>query len=224
MARHRIRFQKEGRGIYLSHLDLMRTMQRAFQRAGLRLRHTEGFNPHPYISVALPLSLGVESQVELLDFELLPPDDVLLPTLPERLTGKLPLGITVLEAYRADKKAKDIVWLGLSAVLEYDRALDTADMTQRLGDFFSQKNLSVKKLTKKKEETKLDIAPLIRNIRFTPQGTREIALEAVVAAQNPSLNPALLIETLRQKSAQLAPDFTFFSRRELYDKEMQIFR
>ena len=63
-------FQKTGNAVYLSHLDLMRLFQRAFKRAGLPLTHTQGFNPRPSVSIALPLSLGVESQCELLDFEL----------------------------------------------------------------------------------------------------------------------------------------------------------
>lgn len=63
-------FQKTGNAVYISHLDLMRLFQRAFKRAGLPLTHTQGFNPRPSVSIALPLSLGVESQCELLDFEL----------------------------------------------------------------------------------------------------------------------------------------------------------
>ena len=63
-------FQKSGNAVYISHLDLMRLFQRAFKRAGLPLTHTQGFNPRPSVSIALPLSLGVESQCELLDFEL----------------------------------------------------------------------------------------------------------------------------------------------------------
>ena len=54
-------FQKTGNAVYLSHLDLMRLFQRSFKRAGLPLTHTQGFNPRPSVSIALPLSLGVES-------------------------------------------------------------------------------------------------------------------------------------------------------------------
>ena len=61
-------FEKTGNARYISHLDLMRVFQRAFKRAGLPLTHTQGFNPRPSVSIALPLSLGVESRCELLDF------------------------------------------------------------------------------------------------------------------------------------------------------------
>ena len=66
----RLLFEKVGRSVWISHLDLMRLFQRAFKRAGLKLKHTQGFNPRPSVSIALPLSVGVESECELLDFDL----------------------------------------------------------------------------------------------------------------------------------------------------------
>ena len=64
----RLLFSKTGRAKYISHLDLMRTFQRAFFRSGIQIRHTEGFNPHPFVSIALPLSVGYSSQCEILEF------------------------------------------------------------------------------------------------------------------------------------------------------------
>ena len=66
----RLLFEKVDNAIWMSHLDLMRVFQRAFQRAGLPLKHTQGFNPRPSVSIALPMSVGVESVCELLDFDL----------------------------------------------------------------------------------------------------------------------------------------------------------
>ena len=66
----RLLFEKQGKAVWISHLDLMRLFQRAFKRSGLLLKHTQGYNPRPSVSIALPLSVGVESQCELLDFEL----------------------------------------------------------------------------------------------------------------------------------------------------------
>ena len=65
---NRLLFEKTGDAVYISHLDLMRTMTRAFLRAGCRLKYSEGFNPHPNISIALPLSVGCEILCELMDF------------------------------------------------------------------------------------------------------------------------------------------------------------
>ena len=66
----RLLFEKRGNAVWISHLDLMRVFQRAFKRAGLPLTHTQGFNPRPSVSIALPLSVGIESGCELLDFDL----------------------------------------------------------------------------------------------------------------------------------------------------------
>ena len=63
-------FEKTGNAVWMSHLDLMRLFQRAFKRADLHLKHTQGFNPRPFVSIALPMSVGVESVCELLDFDL----------------------------------------------------------------------------------------------------------------------------------------------------------
>ena len=57
----RLRFAKEGRAVYISHLDLMRTMQRAFLRAEYPLKYSEGFNPHAQISIVMPLSVGTSA-------------------------------------------------------------------------------------------------------------------------------------------------------------------
>ena len=66
MAEHRLLFSKTGRARYISHLDLMRTFQRAFFRADIPIKHTEGFNPHAFVSIALPLSVGFSSECEIL--------------------------------------------------------------------------------------------------------------------------------------------------------------
>ena len=66
----RLLFEKTGTAVWISHLDLMRLFQRAFKRAGFPLTHTQVYNPRPSVSIALPLSVGIESQCELLDFDL----------------------------------------------------------------------------------------------------------------------------------------------------------
>ena len=66
----RLLFEKTGDSVWISHLDLMRIFQRAFRRAGLLLKHSQGLTPRAIVSIALPLSVGMESRCELLDFEL----------------------------------------------------------------------------------------------------------------------------------------------------------
>ncbi len=70
MQRLRVRFSRGEELKYISHLDLMRLWQRALNRAGIALAYSEGFNPHPRMSMAAPLALGVTSEAELMDIVL----------------------------------------------------------------------------------------------------------------------------------------------------------
>lgn len=217
---NRILYKKEGKAAYISHLDLMRTFQRAFLRAGLTVKHTEGFNPHVYISVALPLSVGAESICELLDYELR--SDCPMEHVPEKLNAVLPEGITVLESYESRRKVKEIAWLDIMGTFEYDSGLDD-DVIERLNEFFSRDDITILK-SSKKGTRELDIVPCINNIAFSREGENTVKIRAVLAAQNPTLNPELLLEALRQKCESLSPDFGFFRRLEVLDGDFVVFR
>ena len=95
---NRLLFEKTGDAVYLSHLDLMRIFQRAFRRADILIWHSQGFSPRAYVSIALPLSVGVESRCEILDFEI-EDGSADLAKLPELLNRTMPAGIRVLRAY-----------------------------------------------------------------------------------------------------------------------------
>lgn len=69
MSKLRLVFVKEHQASYISHLDVMRTFQRVFPRAGLSIKHSNGFHPHPILSIVLPLPVGQSSECEILDFE-----------------------------------------------------------------------------------------------------------------------------------------------------------
>ena len=215
----RLRFEKTGRAVYISHLDLMHTMQRAFNRAGLPLKYSEGFNPHPQISIALPLSVGAASRCEIMDFKLKGEAD--LQELPERLTAVMPEGIRVLEAYEPQRKVAELKWLQVEGRFDYDER-DPAEMAAALQKFYRQETIVITKKTKRgMGET--DICPGIREIRFTP-GEKKVDITAVLSAQEPTINPELLAEALRQLSPVLTPDFAKFTRIETYDVGMQVYR
>ena len=217
MDKLRLRFEKTGRAVYISHLDLMAVMQRAFARADLPLKFSEGFNPHPQISILLPLSVGTASICELMDFRLLEERD--LKTLPDRLTAVLPDGIRALEAYEAVRKSAQLKWLDIEGILEYDTVKPRAD---ELDVFFSQPKLIIEKKTKR-GLGQADIRPAIEKILFSDTG-EGLKLRARISAQEPTLNPDHLINALRQLCPELAPDFAKFTRLETYDADGNIYR
>ncbi len=93
MQRLRIRFSRGEEIKYISHLDLIRLWQRALNRAGIPLSYSKGFNPHPQISMALALAMGVTSEAELMDIML---DKFISPhSFTAAIGPQLPRGITV---------------------------------------------------------------------------------------------------------------------------------
>lgn len=215
----RMRFSKTGRAIWLSHLDLMRTMQRAFLRADYPLKYSEGFNPHAQISILLPLSVGVSSVCELMDFQL--KEDVDLDVLPEKLTSVMPEGIVIHEAYPMEHKAKFLKWLKVTARLDYDDR-PSVEMTDALRKFYDRESIVITRKTKR-GVGETDIVPAIQTLQVTA-GEKQVHLEAVISAQEPTLNPDHLIAALRQLKPEIAPDYAAFTRREVYFENGEVFR
>jgi radical SAM-linked protein len=97
MQRLRIRFSRGEEIKFISHLDIMRLWQRALVRAGIAVAHSEGFNPHPRLSLAAPLALGVTSEAELMDIVL---ERWSSPhNFSDAVNRQLPPGIRVLQVY-----------------------------------------------------------------------------------------------------------------------------
>lgn len=219
MDKYRMLFAKTGRAVYISHLDLMRTITRAFLRAECRLKYSEGFNPHPNISIALPLSVGCESVCEIMDFKML--EDMPCEEIKSRISNQFPEGIEVIDVYEMQRKVKEIKWLRISGVFEYDER-DAAQMAEKLNEFYAAESIVITKKTKR-GMGESDIRPAIKEISFESSG-RDVILSAVISAQEPTLNPELIVDALRQLAPEYAPDFAKFRRLEIFDENMEIFR
>lgn len=100
MSKYRIKYERNTDAKFISHLDLMRTMNRALRRADAPLQYTQGFNPHSIMTVALPLSVGITSECEYLDITF--SEDVDTAAFKDRLNSVMPSGIKVLEIRCAD--------------------------------------------------------------------------------------------------------------------------
>lgn len=213
-------FEKAGNARYISHLDLMRVFQRAFKRAGLPLTHTQGFNPRPSVSIALPLSLGVESQCELLDFELESP--YACAEIREKLNAALIDGVYIREVYEQGQKLKNLALLQSRLVLEYDRHIsdDAEDVIQSL---FSRPELIVEKKGKN-GTTQQDIIPMLRRLSVKTLSDREVEITALHSCQNPSLNPMQLSAAITKYLPGLSPDYVRCFREEIFDTNETIFR
>lgn len=217
----RLIFEKKGRAVWISHLDLMRLFQRAFQRAGLCLKHTQGYNPRPSVSIALPMSVGVESGCELLDFEL----DTEMPPLAEmrrKLNDALVDGVKVLQIYEGGRKLRDLSLLNCTVRLEYDTAISAvhADM---IAELFRGESLVVIKKTKN-GPVEQDIIPMIREMTVTMADDHTVQMDGLICCQNPTLNPAQLVAAIEKYLPQLRPDHACYSRNEIYTMNQKVFR
>ena len=93
----RLKFQKTGNGKFISHLDLDRTMKSVLTRAKVKVEHTHGYNPRPYLVFSLPTAVGTESLCEFLDIKVPEGDEIA--DIPDRLNKNLPPDIRVLSVY-----------------------------------------------------------------------------------------------------------------------------
>lgn len=217
----RLLFEKTGNAIWISHLDLMRLFQRAFKRAGFPLKHTQGFNPRPSVSIALPLSVGTQSRCELLDFDL-DGQAVDCNTIKDGLNRMLPVGVQVLDVYENGRKLRDLAFLRCKLSLEYDNGLPKNCMEQ-LKELFARDSLLVQKKTKSGLQDQ-DIIPMIRTIAVNQVSEKVVSIEAVVCCQNPTLNPTQLLVAVEKYLPELTPDFAKCSRMEIYDHTDAVFR
>ena len=213
-------FEKTGNARYISHLDLMRVFQRAFKRAGLPLTHTQGFNPRASVSIALPLSLGVESRCELLDFDL--EHSVESEEICEKLNAALIEGVQIREVYQQGDKLKNLALLQSRVVLEYDRPI-SGDSETQIQDLFSRPELIVEKKGKN-GITQQDIIPMLRRLSVNRLTDGEVEIIALHSCQNPSLNPMQLSAAITKYLPSLTPDYVRCFREEIFDINETIFR
>lgn len=217
---HRLLYEKKDEGIYLSNLDLIRLFQRVFTRAGLMLKHSQGFSPKPYVSVAMPLSVGMHSVCEILDFEL--EGDIPVPEdLPERLNATLPKGIKILQVYDSQRKVREISLLSAKVTMEYDNGVPQGAV-EAIRQLFDGGEVVVSKHTKR-GDAETDIRPMIRSLEIE-ESDYELYLNCIVCAQNPSLNPMLLVTAISKYLPELAPDFSWCLRLDILDAEEKSFR
>ena len=218
----RLLFEKTGKAVWISHLDLMRLFQRAFKRAGLPLTHTQGYNPRPSVSIALPLSVGVSSKCELLEYELEGEEKPSHKEIVSRLNEALTEGIRVIHSYDNCAKIKNLAYLDATVDLEYDKGIPQgAEEASR--ELFTRQTLTVEKKGKN-GPTEQDIIPMIKKLEIFALEENVLRLSVRVCCQNPSLNPMQLAAAVEKYLPQFAPDFAKSARVNLYDINEHIFR
>ena len=206
----RICFEKRGNLKFISHLDLNRTMQRAIIRSKIPVWYTEGFNPHPFMTFLLPLSLGIESDCEYFDIKC--DDNMTHDEIKSCLNNVLPIGLHITDVFFPIMKAKEITFAGYEIVL-----IDT-DL-QRINEFFSQDRMAVIKRTKSGEK-EIDIKPYISNLEIT-ENENKIKISLVLPAGNvENINPHLILNAM----GDLPFSLVGILRNSVFNKNMENFK
>ena len=189
VVKYRLEFSKTGETKFVSHLALVRLFSRVFKRAELPLAYSEGFNPHPKMSIGIPLSVGVTSECELLDAEFYAEVDA--EEVKERLNAVMPLGIAITKVRQLETgaaKLSSVAWA------RYRVVLHGADVSeQELADFLARDTIEIEKKTKRSEKL-TDIKPDIASVRRTEASALEMELATGSAA---NLKPDVVLGAMR---------------------------
>lgn len=192
MIRLRAVFEKKGRAKYISHLDLNRCMVRIFRRSKLPIWYTEGFNPHPYFSFALALSLGFESSCEIFDFNIT--EEMPLEEVRDSLNRVMPEGMRVISVTEQKKKITEI------AKAEYDITV-SGESTETIREAFdlllSRDSILIEKKTKKGMK-EIDIKPCIDLISVSQNDDKVKITMRLPAGTQTNLNPSPVLEELKK--------------------------
>lgn len=217
----RVWFNKMGMSRYVSHLDLMRAMTRAVRRARIPLWYTEGFNPHPYITFALPLSLGMESLCESMDMRI--EGKSTNEEIFEMLKGAMPPGIEITGVKDPSYDPKKI------ALGEFDIFFDCEKNSEKLisliEEMLKAEELIVQKLGKKgrhKVLKDINLIEFIKEYKIGKLGDRVKLTVILPAGSTTNVNPSLLADEIQKRMG----DTVSYSivRRQLLLENMEQFR
>ena len=194
MREIRLRFSKTGHAKYISHLDTNRVFSRAFARAKLNLWFTQGFNPHPYMSFSLPLSLGVESLCENVDIRIL--DDISNDEVKKRVNDALPLGIRILDVYDDFMDCHEIVYSDYVYKFEF---LDNEKALEKIKEVLQSDTIMAQKKGKQGKRRVLketDIKQFIEKYSISIRDNQIVLNIRLLAGPDKNLNPSLLFDTI----------------------------
>lgn len=217
----RIRFSKTGQAKYISHLDINRVFARTFARAGVKIWFTEGFNPHPYMSFSLPLSLGVESYCENVDVRIT--DDASFSEIKDRMNACLPDGIKVVDVYDNFRDSYDICYSDYVFYFEFkDNNLALEKIKTVLE---SEQILALKKgkQGRKKVMKETDIKQFINKYNISIRNENIVLNVRLLAGPEKNLNPSLLFDTII-RLIEMDFEWKSISRISLLDKNFSEYR
>lgn len=217
MERILVKFTKINNIKFISHLDTMRTLNRAMRRAGIDIMYSCGFNPHASISVAAPLQLGIESVSEYADINIQSTVD--LEKFKDSLNKALPLGLKIVEAVKIEGKKPSS--MGSVAAASYSikmKAMETTEdeIKKVIGNIMSQKEIVRLKRTKSGEKD-VDVRPFIIDIKYVDLCEEELSLRLLLCTgSRGNISPQMVAEIIEDFSNKSICNAYSIVREEIY--------
>lgn len=209
-SKYRLKFTKLDKMIYIGHLDLLKLIQRAINRAKLPIAYSNGFNPHQTISFAMPLSVGSRSIGEYVDIvleETLEPKEV-----QDRLNEVLPKGMEIIKVKQFPEFHKNSATT--IAYADYKVLYETSfDVNNTIDKLMKSDEIIVTKKGKKGTMKDIDIKPLIVDIYEITDDSFKCKLKA---GSTENLKVDLLASAVLN-SANVSCDFIRYERLEMYE-------
>ena len=205
---YRVTYTKGDSVKYISHLDFLRCVNRAFKRAKIPVKYSQGFNPHILLNIGLPCPVGVSSECEMLDIEL--KEEMDISAFISRLNDAMPSGIRILSAQR---KYNLPDFYDIEYAL-YDIRL-TSSKEFEPQSFSDEECIMIEKKSKRGMK-EVNIKEFIKNVNITHNGDLSYNISAVISAGNKlNLKPELLISAIAAYYGAEFKDITTV-RKEIY--------
>ena len=218
----RIKFSKTGDLMYISHLDLARTMQRIILRSGIDIWYSEGFNPQPKMVFGVPLPVGVESECELMDIKInsyMSNEEIM-----QRINDNFPTQMRVLEVYNPEVKFKELCYI------DYDISITSPKVNEALGEQIKSLFTNECKIVKKTKsgEKEINLSEYIKLLLLKCEENTLYIHTILPAGNDMNLNPELLIEAIKQNIGILNTDSPSehysIMRKKMLDSDLKEFR
>ena len=212
----RVWFVKQGEARYISHLDLNRFMLRALRRTKLPIWYTEGYNPHPYLTFALPLSLGFESVCESMDLRITQ-DDCGNEEIFKKLSSAMPESLSIQRVTDPVMKQKCI------AAADYELEFSLPEeKTDSLWNFLSGDCILVTKTTKKGGEKQINLKDHLHRIRMDRAENGVLLSVRLDAGNIININPMLLVTAIEEALEIKCSDISV-TRKDVLDEHGRSF-
>ncbi len=213
----RIWFRKFGTAKYISHLDLNRCVARAFHKAKLPMWYTEGFNPHAFVTFALPLSLGVEGRRESMDIRLL--EDMPKQEIMNRLNEALPKDIRIFDVTEPQMKPGKIAYASYEIRYKTENG-DLQLIKAELETLFAKESIPVQKKTKSGMKT-INLSSYLNRYEITVEDNQIVLNIVLPAGSTENINPSLIGDAVEAELGYRL--YAHIIRSSLYDDAFHVF-